>query len=208
MPSLREVSPVNVVDIRVYRDPAFTPLLVLVDPQLEYLTDGQLGLPHAEQPVERCRRLLAFARQERFPVAFTRWRQHRKFMQPGSRSEWIDGLAPAGGDMIFDRSGPSCYGSRDFAEMMDRGGGTHAVLAGFTGTMACLSTVVDAIHRGHTVTFIHDASASHAMASLPATQTHQFITDVISLYCPVMSTEQWIRSQGIARRSMAGAAHE
>ena len=110
--------------------------------------------------------------------------------------------------MIFERSLPSCYANKDFAEMMERGGGANAVLIGFTGTIACLSTVIDAYHRHHALTFIHDASASHALQSSSERATHNLISEVVSLYCPVTSTGQWIEKQSHTRRPVIGVANE
>jgi len=201
---------VNVVDLRVYSDPAFTPVIVLIDPQREYLSEKRaLGLPNISNAVENCRTLLAFARQQGFPVAFMRWQQDGKFFErSGGYGGWIEGLEPGGSDMIFDRSLPSCYANRDFAEMMDRGGGANAVLAGFTGTIACLSTVIDGYHRRHTVTFVADASSSHDLQSSSQDAAHRFISEVISLYCPVTSTTRWICEQSHAHRPRIGAAND
>lgn len=200
----------NVVDLRVYSDPAFTPVVILVDPQREYLSERRaLGLPNVSAAVENCRALLGFARQQGFPVAFMRWRQAGKFFdRSGAHGAWIEGLEPTGSDMIFDRAAPSCYANPDFAAMMDGGGGTNAVLAGFTGTIACLSTIIDGYHRQHAVTFLADASSSHDLQSSSHDAAHRFISEVISLYCPVTSTSRWICEQTQARRPRIGAAND
>ncbi len=57
--------------------------------------------------------------------------------------------------MVFERSKPSCYASREFAIAMTEGGG-HFVLAGFSGEGSCLATAMDAFHRDHKVTFLAD----------------------------------------------------
>jgi nicotinamidase-related amidase len=196
----------TVVDLRVYRDPAFTPLVVIVDPQQEYVaTSRALGMPHSTGAIENCRSLLAFARQQGFPVCFTRWRQKGKFFGGiENHSAWIDGLSPRGSDMIFERSLPSCYADERFAAMMADGGGDNAVIAGFTGTIACLSTIVEAYHRSHSVAFLSDASASHSLPSFSQDAAHQFIAEVIALYSPVMTTAQWIREQTTSRRVRTG----
>jgi len=199
----------NVVDLRVYRDPAFTPVVIFIDPQQEYVAEGRaLGLANAVRAVENCRTLLAFARREGFPVAFTRLRQRGKFFGGHAHSGWIDGLSPQGGDMVFDRSLPSCYADREFADMMDNGGGDNAVLAGFTGTIACLSTAIDAYQRQHRVAFIADASASHALPSFQDDAAHAFVTEVIGLYGPVTTTERWMNEQTTTRVRKIGVVHE
>jgi nicotinamidase-related amidase len=197
---------VSVVDLRVYRDPAFTPLVIIVDPQQEYVsTSRALGMPHSAGAIENCRSLLAFARQQGFPVCFTRWQLKGKFFgEVDNHSAWIEALSPRGSDMIFERSLPSCYANERFAAMMANGGGDNAVIAGFTGTIACLSTLVDAYHRSHSVAFLSDASASHRLPSLSHDAAHGFIAEVIALYSPVMTTAQWIHQQTSSRKIRIG----
>ncbi len=184
----------GVVDLRTYRDSSATPLLILVDPQLEYqCEDRALRLDCADEAIANCQALLSFARASRFPVAFVRWIQKGKFFgHMSAGSGWIDGLGPRGSDMIFDRDMPSCYASRDFADMMEQGGGSNAVIAGFTGTIACLSTIIDAFHRGHRVMFISDASASHQTVDASHADAHRAAVGIARLYCPVETTARWI----------------
>ena len=93
--------------------------------------------------------------------------------------------------MIFERNRPSCYASADFAEVMSAGGGSF-VLAGFAGEAACLATAIDAFHRGHTVTYLADASASHALDDIAANDVHRVVSNVAGLYGDVITTRTWI----------------
>ncbi len=184
----------NVVDLGVYKDSALTPLLILIDVQKEYVTEGRtLMLTNHENVVRNCGLLLECARQRKFPTAFVCWRQNEKLFNPAQPfSGWIDSLCPKGTDMIFERSMPSCYSNADFDKMMDGGGGRNAVIAGFTGTIACLSTVIDAYHRNHKITFIHDASASHSVGSMSEATAHNAATNIVSLYAQTLTTDRWI----------------
>lgn len=187
----------GVVSLRTYRDPAFMPLLVLLDVQREYVAENRaLCLGGVDVAVSNCRRLLAYAREQGMPVAFLRWQQKGMFFAKlAETSGWIDDLTPTGADMVFDRELPSAYANREFAAMMDSGGGENAVVAGFTGTLACLSTIIEAYHRQHNVTFISDASASHPLRSLEQGKTHEAATDIARLYGGVMAADDWIRQQ-------------
>ena len=95
--------------------------------------------------------------------------------------------------MIFDRSQPSCYSSKDFVEVIANSGGNF-VIAGFAGEVACLSTAIEAFHRGHNLAFVADASASHALDGISACDVHDVITRLISLYGAVTTTRSWIKS--------------
>jgi nicotinamidase-related amidase len=74
---------------------------------------------------------------------------------------------------------------------MSAGGGSF-VLAGFAGEAACLATAIDAYHRGHTVTFLTDASASHALGEIAANDVHRVVSSVAGLYGEVLATQNWI----------------
>lgn len=196
----------SVVDLRVYRDPSHTPVIILVDLQQEYLSMHRaLKLNEINNALKNCRSLLQVARDNGFPIAFVRWSQKSKFFNSSQGySGWINGFTPHGSDMIFERSMPSCYTSEWFTDMMENGGGMNAVLAGFTGSIACLSTILDAYNRGHTITFLADASASHAINSHSEARTHEFVSKIISLYSPATTTENWIAEQARTRKRVIG----
>jgi len=95
-------------------------------------------------------------------------------------------------EMVFERELPSCYSNEDFANVMNEGAGVNIVLAGFAGESACLSTVIDAYHRGHRLTFLSDASASHAVETVTASNVHSLLSKVLGLYATVATTAAWI----------------
>lgn len=178
------------VNISAYKDIDDTPLLVLVDLQREYLcADRRLGLHAPEAAIKNCTVLVEWARSCRIPIAFVRWTQPGKlFSRGGDFSGWIEPCSPAGSDMIFERAWPSCYASAEFAQMMENGGGRNAILAGFTGSMACLATVVDGAQRQHRFTFVSDASLSHAIRDHGQLQVHAMATLLISQFAHVVQT--------------------
>jgi nicotinamidase-related amidase len=69
--------------------------------------------------------------------------------------------------MVFERNSPSCYSCEQFTALVNQSRG-GIVLAGFAGESAGLSTLIDAYHRNHKVTYLYDASASHALDEMPA----------------------------------------
>jgi nicotinamidase-related amidase len=95
--------------------------------------------------------------------------------------------------MIFERSGPSCYACEPFAALMNQSRG-GIVLAGFAGESAYLSTLIDAFHRNHRVTYLCDASASHALEDVAADEIHRAVSKISGLYGEVYETTDWIAS--------------
>jgi nicotinamidase-related amidase len=194
----------NVVNLRSYSNVSLIPTLVLLDLQQEYIATPRLySLPEAEAALENCRLALNHARRVGLPVAFLRMIGQSPFFNPVlSYSNWISGFEPLTSEMVFERSKPSCYANREFAHAMSEGGG-HFVLAGFAGEAGCLATAVDAFHRGHRVTYLADASASHDLDRIAAPTVHDAVTQLIGLYGDVTTTRGWIKEQ-TATVSMLG----
>ena len=191
----------SVIDLRAYVNPGVVQILVLVDLQQEYTASPRvLALEDTRGALANCRAALAHARAMGLPVAFVRWLDRTPLFNKATRfSRWIEGFEPHGVDMIFERNRPSCYASADFAEVMSGGGGSF-VLAGFAGEAACLATAIDAFHRGHSVTYLTDASASHALDDITANDVHRVVSRVAGLYGDVITTRTWI-----ARTSRKGS---
>ena len=183
----------SVVDLRAYVNPSVIQTLVLVDLQQEYIASPRvLALEETKSALANCRAALAHARAMGLPVAFVRWIDRTPIFNKASRfSRWIEGFEPHGVDMIFERNRPSCYASADFAEVIGGGGGSF-VLAGFAGEAACLATAIDGFRRGHGITFLADASASHTLDDIAAKDVHRVISTVAGLYGEVLTTKSWI----------------
>ncbi|CUU42320.1 Isochorismatase family protein [Blastochloris viridis] len=189
------------IDLRHYADPTRIPTLVLLDLQQEYLASPRvLALPDAEAAIESCRSALHHARAMGFPIVFARWRARSPLFNPATRfAKWIEGFEPHGTELVFERDRPSLYASGAFTEVMNHGDGSF-VLAGFAGESACLSTVIDAFHRGHRVTFLNDASASHGLEDIGPAEVHRTVSRLVGLYGESISTRMWIERTARPRR--------
>src|SRR2546430_16080026 len=181
------------IELSAYVHPSVIQTLGLVDLQQEYISSPRvLALEDTKGALATCRAVLAHARAMGLPVAFVRWIDRTPLFNKATRfSRWIEGFEPHGVDMIFERNRPSCYASADFAEVIGSGGGSF-VLAGFAGEAACLATAIDGFHRGHSVTYLTDASASHALDDIGAEEVHRVVSGVAGLYGEAISTRAWI----------------
>ncbi|THD61221.1 MAG: isochorismatase family protein [Bradyrhizobium sp.] len=186
----------NVINLRSHANAVAVPTLVLLDLQQEYIASPRaFAMPEAAEALENCRAALAHSRRVGLPVAFFRMITGSPFFNPLlNYSKWIPGFEPVNSDMIFERSKPSCYANREFANAMTAGGG-HFVLAGFSGEAGCLATAIDAFHRDHDVTFLADASASHRLDRIGAATVHETVVQMIQLYGNVTTTKEWISEQ-------------
>jgi hypothetical protein len=57
---------------------------------------------------------------------------------------WMEGFETYRNEMVFERSGPSCYSCDPFTALANQ---SRIVLVGFAGESACLSTLIDAFDR-------------------------------------------------------------
>lgn len=185
----------SVVSLRTFVNSSNVPTVVFVDMQQEYLaTPRLLAIPDIDPALANCRRALDHSREMGLPIAFIRLLDDSAFFNRASPfARWIEGFEPHRNEMIFERSSPSCYSSELFASLMNQSRG-GIVLAGFAGESACLSTLVDAYHRGHKAAYLADASASHALDDMAASEVHRVVSKVSGVYGDVYETSEWIAS--------------
>jgi nicotinamidase-related amidase len=183
----------SIVSLRAFANSSNVPIVVLVDMQQEYLAKPRLlAISEIDRALDNCRRVLDHAREIGLPVAFMRLLNESAFFNRATPFvRWIEGFEPYRNEMVFERSSPSCYSCEPFAALMNQSRG-GIVLAGFAGESACLSTLIDAFHRNHRVTFLCDASASHALEDVPAGEIHRAVSKISGLYGEVYETTDWI----------------
>ncbi|MBR1123754.1 isochorismatase family protein [Bradyrhizobium lablabi] len=185
----------SVVSLRNFTNGSNVPIIVFVDLQQEYVAAPRLlAILGIEPALENCRKVLDHARRNGLPVAFVRMLAESAFFNRATPFvRWIEGFEPHRNEMIFERSSPSCYSCEPFAALVgqSRGG---IVLAGFAGESSCLSTLIDAFHRNHKVTYLCDASASHALEEVSADEIHRAVSKISGLYGDVYETDEWIAS--------------
>ena len=185
----------SIVSLRTFANSSNVPIVVLVDMQQEYLAKpGLLAISEIDRALDNCRRVLDHAREIGLPVAFMRQLNESAFFNRATPFvRWIEGFEPYRNEMVFERCSPSCYSCEPFAALMNQSRG-GIVLAGFAGESACLSTLIDAFHRNHRVTYLCDASASHALEDVPAGEIHRAVSKISGLYGEVYETTDWIAS--------------
>ena len=180
----------EVIELEQYRWRAAPPV-VFVDMFQDQLKDEEgLGARELGPVIAKCRHLLVEARARHWPVAFVR--PPRTMPAPRGRGpRWIEGFEPRRTDMVFDRTGPSCYSSEEFADAMD-GAGRVFVLAGFSVESACLATLIDAAQNNHFVGLVRDASATRPLPGHDATQSHEAVVTVASRFGTIVTADHWI----------------
>jgi len=182
----------EIVQFDKYRHVRAAPPLVFVD-MLQHEIDPEPGFGEAEfgAVLARCRLLLAEARSRHWPVAFVRPAILSVPGFPTTGSRWIDGFEPRRCDMVFERSGASCYTSGEFGRAMDAAGRVY-VVAGFAADSACLATLMEAPANNHFAGLVRDGSATRPFPDLDAAQSHDAVAAVASRYATLVTAEHWI----------------
>jgi len=168
-----------------------TPLLLLIDIQREYIAKGRpFCLNGIEPALENCRSLLAHGRENQWPIVHVRYLQDSHlFNEDLPYSRFIEGFEPLAHEMVFTKHMFSCFSDLEFTAFM--GTTTHhpVYVMGFNAQMCCLSTVVDALHRGMRLNFISDASLARATALGDEQQSHAWVMEILSIYADIVDTE-------------------
>jgi nicotinamidase-related amidase len=185
----------SVVSLRTFANSSSVPIVVFVDMQQEYLAKPRLlAISEIDRALDNCRKVLDHSRRVGLPVAFMRLVNESAFFNRATPFvRWIEGFEPYRNEMVFERSSPSCYSCEPFTALVNQSRG-GIVLAGFAGEAACLSTLIDAFHRNHKVTYLCDASASHALDDVSADEIHRAVSKISGLYGEVYETTDWITS--------------
>jgi nicotinamidase-related amidase len=161
--------------------------------QQEYLAKPRLlAISEIDRALDNCRKVLDHSRRIGLPVAFFRMLNDSAFFNRATPFvRWIEGFEPCRNEMVFERGSPSCYSCEPFAALVNQSRG-GIVLAGFAGESACLSTLIDGFHRNHRVTYLCDASASHALEDMSADDVQRAVSRISGLYADVYETTDWI----------------
>lgn len=168
------------------------PVLALVDVQKEYLAEGRpFYLETIGESLANLRRLLDYARKNGWKIVHLRHQQNSECFTYGSPyAEYIEGFEPAPGEMDLEKSNFSCFSNREFQALVDKYRHDEIVLAGYGATMCCLSTMIDAHHRGYDLTFVTDATCARRTPRFDEQDMKEHIVDIIGAFGALATTEE------------------
>jgi nicotinamidase-related amidase len=171
---------VSVVSLRTFADAASVPIVIFVDMQREHpAKPRRLAISGIDRALDNCRKVLDHSRRIGLPVAFIRMLSESAFFnRAGPFVRWIEGFEPYRDERVFERANPPCYSCEPFIALASRSRG-GIVPAGFADESACLSTLTDAFHRKHKVTYLCGVSASHAPEGIAADEIHRAVFENI-----------------------------
>ena len=183
----------SVVSLHALANSPNLPLVVLVDKQQEHLAKPRLlAICEIGAALYNCRKAPDYSRRTGLPVTFVRmFGESVVFNRATPFVRWIEGFEPDRNEMVFERASGSCYCCKPFAALVNQSRGGIA-LARFAGGAACLSTLIDAFHQNHKVTFLCDASASHPRQEMSADEVRHAVSTISGVYAEVHKTAEWI----------------
>jgi len=178
------------------------PIVCFVDLQVEYVSKGRPFAVDVLEPwMDNTRTLLAFARENRLPIAHFRQLRREAFLNVATDyASWIEEFRPLPSEMIFERSMPSCYAAPAFVAVTQNMDHPVFVMAGLTSTGACLATALDAYHRQHTSLFVADASWTPAIGKSSEEESNVFAGELIRQYSNVTNTKgmiEWLNREQV-----------
>ncbi len=167
-------------------------VLILVDIQKEYIAEGRpFCLDTIAESLDNCRKLQAHAREKGWKVIHMHHVQNAEVFGYGSEfSEYIDGFGPQGEELSLSKSDFSCFTSAEFTALVDKYRHEDIILAGYGCTMCCLSTLIDAHHRGYNFYFVKDATCAKRTEKFSEQELKDFTIDILPAYANLVTTEQ------------------
>ncbi len=182
----------NVVPIKFSFEFTSAPFIAFVDLQVEHIAkERAYSIQNLDPWISNCKRLLDGVRRLRLPLAhFRQLRSSAFFNKNSDFSQWIEDFRPTANEAIYERQLPSCYSNSSFSDYMNQISQPVMILAGLTADQSCLSTAVEAYHRGHRIIYVSDASSNPVVGSLSEEKSHNIVSHIISLYAKIVTTEE------------------
>lgn len=167
-------------------------VLVLIDVQKEYIAEGRpFCLETIGASLENLRRLLAFAREKKWKIVHMKHQQNGECFTYGSEfSDFIDGFGPKDEERSLVKTDFSCFSCPDFQALADRNRNHEIIIAGYGATMCCLSTMIDAHHRGYDFTFVTDATCAKRSARFGEQDMKEHIVDIMAAFGATVTTDE------------------
>lgn len=140
--------------------------LILIDPQMEYVT-GRIPLHGMDAAVAECVRLLELARAAGAPVFLVvhQGRAGGAFDLDGPYGAVIPELAPAAGEMIVRKRLPNAFAGTELDALLKATGRQELVIAGFATHMCVSATARAALDHGYASTVVAAACATRDLPS-------------------------------------------
>ena len=182
-------------------------VVIVIDAQDEYTTDGKLPLPGVDDAIGRIDKIIRRARATATPVIHVAHQGRAGgLFDPEHGGRIIAEVSPADGEVIVTKTLPNAFAGTDLQLKVEQTGRTNLVLVGFMTHMCVSSTARAALDLGLESTVISDACATRSLPSadgqldIPADTVHAAsLAALADRFCVVTDTatltERWGESR-------------
>ena len=141
-------------------------VLIVIDAQMEYTSEGALALPHLQPAVDNITALLLTARkQDTRIVHIAHEGSAGRAFDPVKRGRFIEQVAPVENEAVLTKGLPNAFAHTGLQNHLAEIGRPHLIICGFMTHMCVSSTARAALDLGYETTVVSDATATR---SLPA----------------------------------------
>ena len=165
-------------------------VLVVIDVQKEYVTEGRLFNIRSIGPsLKNAKSVLDHARSAGWQVIHMRHLQAGTIFNPESEfSAFVEGFEPIASEANFSKNDFSCYSDTQFASLMATLKDKEIVVIGYGTTMCVLSTIIDGYHRGQKFTLVEDATAAKSSQLKSEEALRDHCVDILRTFAKVTNT--------------------
>lgn len=158
-------------------------VLLLIDHQQEYATNGGLPLDGIDAAVQEIVRLLAAARSAGAPVVHVQQmgRPGGPLFDPtGPRGAFMPEISPRSGEAVVQKTLPNGFAKTSLDDTLRQSGRSDLIVAGFMTHMCVSATVRSALDHGYRCAVVASACATRDLPDplgngvMPAAELHRF----------------------------------
>lgn len=167
-------------------------VLVLVDVQKEYIDpNSPFCLDNIEPALQNLRKLQEHARQHNWTIIHIKHQQNAEVFSYGSpTAEFIEGFEATGNEKVMVKHNFSAFSNAEFKAFIDHYRNKDIILAGFSAAMCCLSTLIEAHHRGYEFIYVSDATAGRRTEHFDEETVRDCVVDIARAYAHVVTTDE------------------
>ena len=151
--------------------PGYGPLndavLIVIDAQMEYTSDGALTLEGLQPALDNIAALLLVARKDGAKIVHIAHEgSEGRAFDPAKGGRIIEQVAPLVGETVLGKGLPNSFTHTGLQNHLAEIGRPHLILCGFMTHMCVSSTARAALDLGYETTVISDATATRALPAI------------------------------------------
>ncbi len=182
-------------------------VLIIIDAQDEYTTDGKLPLPGVDDAIDRIDAIIRRARATATPVIYVAHQGRAGgLFDPEHGGHIIARVSPSEEEVIVTKTLPNAFAGTNLQLQVEQSERTNLVFVGFMTHMCVSSTARAALDLGLECTVVSDACATRSLPSadgesaIPADAIHAAsLAALADRFCVVTDTATLIERWGDPR---------